>query len=281
MIPNLLLVCAMLQKLNSALAIGKIDLAPIVEEFSIADTGLPWAPQYGPYQNGGWHTCSLMNPAGRSSENVIADGLAQPTELMEQFPQLKKFLDSSHLKLMWVRLAKMSPDAALWEHVDYTELNAVKKFRIHIPIKTNSDAVLVFPGQAVHIACNHIWLLDPHSLRHAAVNRGSSNRVHLLLDVYADESLERLIANGQPIGQVCQLPTLSASQRTNLIERAARLAKLGFLTAANQLLLKSFLNYDLGAESSYDLLVELYSSDSLKGTENWTEIKNAHLGTQS
>lgn len=261
---------------DKPVSIGELDITAIREEFAIAEPSLPWKPQYDPYQNGGWFTCSLMNPAGLSDNNVIADGIARPTELMFLFPTLARLLENLTFKVMWVRLAKMAPDAMLWEHIDYTELNSKKKYRLHIPLLSNKDACLILPGQAVHLPSGNMWLIDPKN-RHAAVNRGSTSRVHLLLDLYLDQKLEEMIGKAKPLMEFTQLPKLDCKRRKDLLERASRLLELGFIGAAERLLLRSFLFYDLGEVSSYDLLIDLYTADSARG-QHWNETKKVHLG---
>ncbi|CAN5195274.1 hypothetical protein BH10CYA1_BH10CYA1_55760 [soil metagenome] len=263
------------------ISIAEFDLTSIAEEFSIAEPTLPWAPQYGHYQNGGWYTCTIMNHSGVSTDNVIADGTASPTELMAFFPKLTEYIAASGLSVMWARLAKMNAAAALWEHVDYTELSKTERYRLHIPIRTNDDAALIFPGQAIHLSPGYIWLIDPHSNRHAAVNRGNTSRVHLLLDVYSNRKLEELIEQAARLDYpTIALPKIQSHQRSDLLDRALRLVSLGFTTTADELLLSSFLHYDLSEESSYDLLIELYSASELKPQRNyWQERKDIHLGT--
>ncbi len=271
----------MQKNFRPAIPIGLCDVSSLLEEFSIAEPSLPWAPQYGPYHNGGWYTCTIMNPSGDSNDNVIADGRAKPTELMSRFPKLAKFIAGCGYEVMWARLAKMNVSAALWEHVDYTELLDTTRYRLHVPLRTNQDAALVFPGQAIHLSAGTIWLLDPHSLRHAAVNRGSTSRVHLLLDVYNGPSLEDLIAKAESVcASSFSLPKLKFDQRADLLKRAGRLASLGFVSAAEQLLLSTFLQYDLEEESSYDLLIELYSVTCVlhERCQYWTERRAIHLG---
>jgi hypothetical protein len=78
----------------------------------------------------------------------------------------------------------------LWEHVDYEDLTRVPRTRLHIPITTNPDAIIVADGRRYHLPVGHIYVMRPTSA-HGACNLGSSPRVHVIIDVYDDEVLRR------------------------------------------------------------------------------------------
>ncbi|MEU6617488.1 aspartyl/asparaginyl beta-hydroxylase domain-containing protein [Streptomyces sp. NPDC004041] len=55
-----------------------------------------------------------------------------------------------------MRLARLEPNACLWEHCDYDELDEVERHRLHIPLHTNSSAFLVTGGTKVHMGGGRI-----------------------------------------------------------------------------------------------------------------------------
>lgn len=254
-------------------------LAAMREELSLAD--VPWEATYGEYQSGGWLTAPLMNRTGRMADRLISDGSARSTELMSHFSKTKAYLDSLGLNIMCVRLANMRPGACLFEHVDYEELEEVPRLRLHIPITTNPEARLVFERESVHLSAGKIWMLDPKN-RHASINAGLRDRVHLLIDCYRNPALDLLL--GTPLEQfeVVPKPELSESVRAGLLRKANALLILGQFDLAEVVLLKTFHAYSVVPGSSYDLLIDLYEGQTeknlLERKNSWLRKKSLYLG---
>ena len=61
-------------------------------------------------------------------------------------------------------------------------------YRIHIPIITNAEALILVQGRALHLAAGHAWSFD-NQAHHAVVN-GAEARTHLLLDVPFNPKLQ-------------------------------------------------------------------------------------------
>lgn len=258
-------------------------LARIVQEFQIASACLPWQAQYGAYQNGKWLTVSLMNGSADKSDNLIADGNARDTELMSRFPSLRSFLNQLGLSVMWMRLAQMGPGSMLYEHVDYTELDPSKpRLRLHLPLTTNPEASLIFPGYKVHIPSGYLWAIDPRKYRHGAINSGNHPRTHLLIDCYVNDWLAARLStrSSEHPSSIETLPILTSAMREDLLVRSSRLAGLNLFESAEVLLLKTFLQFNLGGETSYDFLLAMYSglSANAERFSIWSTRKNTHLG---
>jgi len=253
--------------------------AAMQEELNLAD--VPWQATYGEYQSGGWLTAPLMNRSGRMSERVIADGSALATGLMAQFPRMREYLNSLGLKIMFVRLANMRPGACLFEHVDYEELQKVPRLRLHIPITTNMQARLVLEYESVHLSAGTIWMLDPKN-RHASINGGLSDRIHLLIDCYSSPALDALLDVPFDEFQPISKPKLSESKRKEVLACATALLISGQTNLAELYLLKTFHSYSLHPGSSYDLVIELYDRQTetslLAKKEQWLKRKSLYLG---
>lgn len=271
---------------RAILVIPPVPLSKMIEEVKIAYKALPWREEYYEYQTSGWFTCTLQNPTGSCSDNVIIDGTAVMTNLMSWFPALGKFIRSIKLDIMWIRLAAMKRGAGLWEHTDYAELEDRPRLRLHIPLLTNPDAVIVFPGQMLHMPIGYMWILNPKEIRHAAVNRGFNTRVHVIIDCYITQTLSYLIDRSRSVPQslITRLPLLTKSRRIRLLTQAAKLATLGFFQAAEHLLLESFYYFDLQDMYSYDLVIELYEKTLVFNAPErlvyWRERKKIHLAQE-
>jgi len=234
---------------------------------------------YGEYQSGGWWTASLMNHSvdGDPHDVVIGDGRPRPTTLLDDMPVTKDFLAGLGLDFMYVRLARLEPHSYLWEHRDYAELTERGRHRLHIPLVTNPSAVLVTAGARVHMAAGSLWRLTP-SRAHGVRNATGPDRLHLIADVYTDDTYRELAAHPRlRAGDAVRLPVPTAADHNRLMERATELASLGFLASAEQVLLRAYYAYALPEGGAYDLITELHTN---RGADTeairWTHAKQ-HL----
>ncbi|WP_416973902.1 aspartyl/asparaginyl beta-hydroxylase domain-containing protein [Streptomyces sp. 4F14] len=237
----------------------------------------PWKAEYGEFQSGGWWTTSLMNASGDAADVRITDGAARPTALLESMPATANLLAGLGLSYMWVRLARLEPNAFLWEHRDYDELDRVERYRLHVPLHTNSSAFLVTGGTKVHLDGGRIWQLTP-TYAHGVCNLLGPDRVHLIADVYADNAYRRLARRAQEPPDAEHLPCASEADLAERLAAARRLADLGFTPAAEQLLLRLFYSFALPEGTVYDLIAGLHTAlgDST-AHQRWTAAKSKLL----
>ncbi|WP_331759867.1 aspartyl/asparaginyl beta-hydroxylase domain-containing protein (plasmid) [Streptomyces sp. NBC_01525] len=252
---------------------------PVVEQLRAEALGAPTrgVVAYGAYQSGGWWTASLLGRSGDPSDAVIGDGKPRPTSLLEAMPATARFLDGLGLDFMWVRLARLEPHSYLWEHRDYAELRDTGRHRLHIPLVTNPSAVLITAGARVHMAAGALWRLTP-SQAHGVCNTTGPDRLHLIADVYEDDAY-RALADRPHLrdGDAADLPEMTGAQRAALLSRAGQLADLGFTTAAEQTLLRTYYAYALPEGGAYDLIAELHEGrHGDADARRWREAK-AHL----
>jgi hypothetical protein len=196
-----------LMELPNALPLG-FDFDELVREVTRAN--IPWARHYSEYQSGDWWTCSLLGRSADARDGDVADA-AEPliTDALEKLPVTRKFIEDLGLRYMMARLARLDPDGALWEHKDYQDLSCVPRQRIHLPLDTNPDAYLVSGGQRFHMGLASVQTFRP-TTAHGACNAGTRSRVHLILDVYEDERVSKLLAGAKPL-PATPMPVLSAS----------------------------------------------------------------------
>lgn len=219
-----------------------------------------WTSVYSDYHTGGWHTLSLLNSTRKATDTIIGDCEPGETDLLLAMPATRALLKGLGFRYMWVRLAKLEPGTFFWEHRDYQELEKVNRFRIHVPLITNESAYLILDGAKAHLPVGHLWKLDPVH-RHGACNFGPEPRVHMLLDCYRDETLNRHLA-GETVRPewFSQLPVPSHAELANALASARARARAGDDEAAELSLLKLFHTYGLKEGQSYDLVSRMYDS---------------------
>ncbi|MGH3774255.1 MAG: aspartyl/asparaginyl beta-hydroxylase domain-containing protein [Pseudonocardiaceae bacterium] len=238
-----------------------------------------WVAEYGQYQSGGWWTLSLLNDTGIPIDVTINDCDPVETTLLQRMPATRKFLSSLGLRYMWVRLARLGPNSFLWEHRDYDELSESERHRLHVPLMTNTSAALVTGGAKVHLRTGHLWRLTPTHV-HGACNLLGPDRLHLILDCYADENLARVSASEQlSEADVARLPVATKAELDEHCATARSLASLGYERSAEKHLLRLFYKYALPEGCVYDLIASLYDSlDRAPEAESWRANKTVLLG---
>ena len=135
----------------------------------------------------------------------------QNTPLMAQFPEVQKILDAiapgasknGNSAFKRVRFMRLAPkEGELERHTDLTDrtlgLEDGKTVRLHVPIRTNDKVQVTSWGfdnapTVVNMAQGDLWYLNIR-LPHKVINGGDEERIHLVIDVVANERLRSLIA---------------------------------------------------------------------------------------
>ncbi|MEU6681008.1 aspartyl/asparaginyl beta-hydroxylase domain-containing protein [Streptomyces sp. NPDC046925] len=138
-----------------------------------------------------WKVLSLRAPGGDLTRTDPGgpgrDGFAD-TPLMAKAPYLRQVLSELGTELRSVRLMALAPGVSVEEHSD-TPLGLPYGYvRLHIPLVTNPDAVMVLDGVEQRWQPGTLWYADferPHSLS----NTGERSRIHLVADVATSDSL--------------------------------------------------------------------------------------------
>jgi hypothetical protein len=157
----------------------------------LARLEVPWTAHFLPQNyDGDWSAIPLRGPAGETHPIRLihsdpgATAFAD-TAFLTPCPYFREVLAAFHCELASVRLMKLAPGSAIKEHVD-PDLAAERGMaRIHVPVTTNPDVDFRLNGVPVVMAPGETWYLrlsDPH----AVANRGTSDRIHLVLDARVD-----------------------------------------------------------------------------------------------
>ncbi|MDV3459082.1 aspartyl/asparaginyl beta-hydroxylase domain-containing protein [Sphingomonas sp. HF-S4] len=100
-----------------------------------------------------------------------------------ELPLLTELLDRlGRHNVVMVNYYNMAPHSEQHEHRDQSGNLLFGISRIHIPLRTNASAVLRIERRDYHLPVGEVWAIDT-SGRHAAVNGGELDRVHLVIDV--------------------------------------------------------------------------------------------------
>jgi hypothetical protein len=262
----------------ASLATFTLESLDMVREEALR-VDVPWIEEYGDHQSGGWWTVSLFNGSGVPTDVQIRDGTCVPTSLLQSMPRTRELIEGLGLKVMWVRLARLSANSFLWEHVDYGELEPVDRHRLHIPLITNQSARFVIMGRSMNLTVGNLWRLESIN-PHGVCNLYGPDRIHIVIDCYEDAVLRRLIEQKQLSNEnaLC-LPSVVDSLLLQVVRDAGKLLDLGFTRAAEFHLLRLFFEYSMPVGMPYDLIVDLYAARRLdEAALSWKNRKEVMLG---
>ena len=157
-----------------------------------------WTPHFNAsFFEGDWSGIVLR---GSASDRGLSAGRASTaesftaTEALEACPYFQEVLTALQCPLKSVRLLRLAAGSIIREHADSDLGEELGEVRLHIPVVTNPEVEFYLAGKRVRMDAGECWYLDL-SLPHRVQNRGSSERVHLVLDCVLNEWLRDLIRN--------------------------------------------------------------------------------------
>lgn len=139
----------------------------------------------------------------RSIDGTTADLLVRPvpyhdTPLLSRCPYFREVLEKLRYRITAARLLRLHPGSIIKEHCDPALGFEDGEIRLHIPIQTSPDVYFFLEGRRVILCEGETWYLDL-SRRHRIENRGSSNRVHLVIDGIVNDWVRVLFETTEPI----------------------------------------------------------------------------------
>ena len=137
-------------------------------------------------------------------EHIEEEFKMQDTRLRTALPQVEELLELFPGKLHRVRLMKLVPNGGeLERHTDQVDPDSGvqngKVMRFHFPLITNDNVVFTMWGvdgkpKSANMKVGECWYLDTRK-PHQAINNGDSDRIHLVVDVEANDEVRELIKN--------------------------------------------------------------------------------------
>ena len=94
--------------------------------------------------------------------------------------------------LLAVRFLRLGPGGRIKEHADLNLGFEDGEVRIHVPVTTDAEVAFYLDGRRIDMGAGEAWYLDLN-LRHSVVNRGSTERVHLVIDCVVDDWLREAL----------------------------------------------------------------------------------------
>ncbi len=146
---------------------------------------------------GDWSAMPLRATAGARHpvKMIYSDPSAtafEDTPLLRRSAYFCEVLAAFACELHAVRLMRLAPGSVIKEHRDH-DLDAESgNVRIHVPITTNPEVAFELNRSRVVMEPGSAWYLrlsDPHRV----ANRGTSDRVHMVIDAVANDWMRALL----------------------------------------------------------------------------------------
>ena len=172
-------------------------------------------------EGGGWSSLTLRSSLGSDSPHLQTKMATthrpetyEYTKLAHRLPGARAVLESLGTGVLLARYLKLKPGELVKFHTDEMVFsNTSKMVRLHLPILTNKHAVLRFgtplrePAKGymvwdakqeweIHMPAGQIWFTNVNAL-HSVYNGGTTDRIHLVIDVRPQPGLARALKQWQ------------------------------------------------------------------------------------
>lgn len=142
---------------------------------------------------GDWSAMALRAAAGETHpvRLIYANPTATEwvdTPLMARAPAMRGAVAMLSCPVQSVRLMRLGPGSAILPHDDLDLAAEAGRARLHLPITSNARVRFTLNEAPVLMQPGELWYLRL-SDTHSAVNEGATPRVHLVIDVTANDWL--------------------------------------------------------------------------------------------
>jgi hypothetical protein len=146
------------------------------------------------YYEGEWSGIALRSTDGLANrlfkdpnQHNFAD-----TPVLARCRNLQAVLAHFHCPLTSVRLLKLAAGAAIREHNDPNLHYEYGEARVHVPLLTNPQVEFFLDDERIVMNEGECWFLNL-SLPHRVINRGETDRIHLVIDCLVNDWLRTKI----------------------------------------------------------------------------------------
>jgi hypothetical protein len=149
------------------------------------------------YYQGDWSVVPFRSVGGRAN-HIYPDPTAKSsyadTPLLSRCPYIREVLAAFRCPQQAVRFLRLKAGSSIKEHTDYNLGFEDGEIRLHIPVVTSPEVEFVLNGGRVDMKEGECWYHD-FNLPHRVANRGTADRVHLVIDCVVNDWLrEQLLA---------------------------------------------------------------------------------------
>lgn len=174
--------------------------APALQQDLAQFTGEDWMPHFNTsYYEGDWSGIALRSVGGVARQ-LYPDPTARQeyadTSNLDLCPNARAALATFECPLLAARYLRLGAGASIREHKDFNLGYEDGEVRVHVPVQSNLEVEFVLEGRAIEMG-GEAWYLDLN-LPHAVANRGTEDRIHLVVDCVVNDWLRSLLEAGEP-----------------------------------------------------------------------------------
>jgi hypothetical protein len=170
------------------------DLAAVTPE--------DWSPHYNDRDFGGqWAGASLRSRTGRADDLGVTGSSFLDTPLLSLCPAFREALQAFECPLKAVRLLSLAPGSFIREHCDNALDFEDGEVRVHIPLQTNDLVGFYLSGERLRLEIGQSYYINVN-LPHRVSNRGTADRVHLVIDAEVNDWLRDVFARGIDVARI-------------------------------------------------------------------------------
>jgi hypothetical protein len=182
----------------------RFDAARLRAELAVA--GLPdWSAHYNTRDFGGdWRGAALRSASGSTGELAAVAPAFQDTPLLARCPYVREVLSAFRCPLKSVRLLSLAAGSFIREHSDDALDYEDGEVRIHVPVQTNPGVEFYLDGERLALTEGNTYYVNVN-LPHRVSNRGSAERLHLVIDAEVNGWVREIFGRSSPIER-CEPP---------------------------------------------------------------------------
>ncbi|ETX07763.1 MAG: hypothetical protein ETSY2_09355 [Candidatus Entotheonella gemina] len=151
---------------------------------------------------GEWSGLSLRNgsgdPADLAADSLRGSGFVK-TPLLDRCDYISEVMGAFACPLGSVRFLKVAAGAEIDEHVDGGLCYEVGEVRFHIPVVTHAALDFRLNGERLVMQPGECWYINAN-MPHSLANRGTIDRVHLVIDAGVNDWLRGYFGGAESVG---------------------------------------------------------------------------------
>ncbi len=159
-------------------------------------TGGEFVPHFNIHQYSGDWSAIPFRSVGGAGDHIFPDPEQSQafvdTPLMQRAPGVKRVMEAFLCPLLAVRFLRLKAGSIIREHRDYDLGFDDGEVRLHVPVVTNPDVEFVLNGNQIIMREGECWYLNVN-FPHRVANRGTVDRVHLVIDCAVNDWLRELL----------------------------------------------------------------------------------------
>lgn len=160
-----------------------------------------WIPHFNTSgYEGEWKAIPLYTSNGDAS-NIYAfqndNNTIQETPIMNDCNYFREVINSFQSPILSARLLRLGVGAEIKPHRDHQLGYEDGSFRIHIPIVTNNQVQFILNDEQLNMLPGECWYTNVNYL-HSVANKGTEDRVHLVIDAIRNEWSDALFYSLAP-----------------------------------------------------------------------------------